>query len=70
VMLFLGTMFVPTKDRNGEGSGFTHELGDVVQISSPRLGTLVNVITTCDKAPAWNFGVRALASSLSARGLL
>jgi fumarylacetoacetate (FAA) hydrolase family protein len=70
LMLFLGTMFVPTRDREGHGSGFTHKIGDVVQISSPRLGTLVNVITTCDQAPPWNFGVRALTSSLSARGLL
>jgi fumarylacetoacetate (FAA) hydrolase family protein len=70
LMLFLGTMFVPTRNREGNGSGFTHKLGDVVHISSPRLGTLVNVITTCDQAPSWNFGVRALTSSLSARGLL
>ena len=69
-MLFLGTMFVPTKDRRAEGEGFTHEEGDVVRISSPRLGQLINRVTTSDKAAPWKFGVRALMSSLSARGLL
>jgi fumarylacetoacetate (FAA) hydrolase family protein len=70
LMLFLGTMFVPTRDRDGAGSGFTHKIGDLVRISSPKLGSLVNVVTTCDRAPSWSFGVRALTSSLSARGLL
>src|SRR4030095_4246439 len=32
VMLFLGTMFVPTKDRDGSGQGFTHKLVYVVTI--------------------------------------
>ena len=38
----LGTMFAPIVDRTAAGRGFTHEDGDVVTISSPRLGTLVN----------------------------
>jgi fumarylacetoacetate (FAA) hydrolase family protein len=70
LMLFLGTMFVPTKDRHEKGSGFTHEEGDVVSVSSAKLGTLVNVVTTSDRAPPWQFGVRDLMRSLSARGLL
>lgn len=70
LMLFLGTMFVPTKDRREAGSGFTHEEGDVVRVSSPKLGTLVNVVTTSDRAPPWQFGVRELMRSLSARGLI
>ena len=70
LMLFLGTMFVPTKDRREAGSGFTHEEGDVVRVSSAKLGTLVNVVTTSDRAPPWQFGVRDLMRSLSARGLL
>ena len=70
LMLFLGTMFVPTKDRKGPGEGFTHVEGDVVRVSSPRLGALINEVTTSDKAPPWEFGVRALMSSLAARGLL
>lgn len=70
-MLFLGTMFVPTRARQGgRGGGFTHNMGDIVRISSPRLGQLVNVVTTSDKAPPWTFGVRALYASLAARGLL
>lgn len=69
LMLFLGTMFVPTQPR-GVASTFTHHEGDVVRISSPRLGALINTVTTSDKAPAWTFGVRALMQSLAARGLL
>jgi fumarylacetoacetate (FAA) hydrolase family protein len=68
-MLFLGTMFVPTQPRGG-ASGFTHHEGDVVRVSSPRLGALINTVTTSDKAPPWNYGVRALMTSLAARGLL
>jgi fumarylacetoacetate (FAA) hydrolase family protein len=69
-MLFLGTMFVPTKDRGGDGHGFTHRIGDVVRVSSPKLGTLVNTVTTSDRAPPWTFGTRALMRSLAARALL
>jgi fumarylacetoacetate (FAA) hydrolase family protein len=70
LMLFLGTMFVPTKDRHESGSGFTHEEGDSVKVSSPKLGALVNWVTTSDRAPPWQFGVRALMRSLARRGLL
>jgi fumarylacetoacetate (FAA) hydrolase family protein len=70
VMLFLGTMYVPTADRRGPGQGFTHESGDVVRIASDKLGALVNEVTTSDAAPPWTFGVRALMRSLAARGLL
>ena len=31
-MLFLGTLFAPTDDRDEPGGGFTHKLGDVVTI--------------------------------------
>jgi fumarylacetoacetate (FAA) hydrolase family protein len=70
LMLFLGTMFVPTRDRGARGMGFTHKIGDVVRISSPKLGALVNEVTTSDVAPPWTFGVRALYASLRARGAL
>jgi fumarylacetoacetate (FAA) hydrolase family protein len=33
-MLFLGTLFAPTQDRDAPGEGFTHHIGDVVTISS------------------------------------
>ena len=70
VMLFLGTMFAPTQDRGQPGSGFTHQLGDVVRISSPQLGVLVNEVNRCDRAPPWTFGLRAFYANLSTRGLL
>ena len=68
-MLFLGTLFAPTKDRDAPGEGFTHKIGDRVLIRSPRLGGLVNHVTNADLAPPWTFGVRALMRSLAARGL-
>ena len=67
--LFLGTMFAPTKEREGGGGGFTHKLGDVVTISTSRLGALVNRVNHSDKAEPWTFGVRALIANLHARGL-
>jgi fumarylacetoacetate (FAA) hydrolase family protein len=70
VALFLGTMFTPTKDRGSEGGGFTHKRGDVVEISSQRLGRLVNRVTTCGDAPPWAFGVRDLMRSLAKRNLI
>lgn len=69
-MLFTGTMFAPTKDRGEKGSGFTHKPGDVVEISTPRLGMLRNTVTGSDKAAPWTFGTRALMSNLARRGLL
>ncbi len=51
-VLFLGTLFAPTEDRDHAGSGFTHKRGDVVSISSPLLGSLHNQVThSCDAAP-------------------
>ena len=69
-MLFLGTMFAPTQDRHGPGQGFTHVVGDVVAVSTPQLGTLVNRVTTTDKAAPWTFGITALMQSLARRRLL
>ena len=69
-MLFLGTMFAPTQDRGAAGSGFTHHKGDVVRISSPLLGSLVNTVNTSEDIAPWTFGLQALFSNLSARGLL
>jgi fumarylacetoacetate (FAA) hydrolase family protein len=67
MMLFLGTMFAPTQDRHGPGQGFTHVVGDVVSISTPLLGTLVNQVSTSDHAPAWTYGVGALMRDLAKR---
>lgn len=69
-VLFTGTMFAPTEDRDEPGQGFTHKPGDVVRISSPALGSLVNVVTTAEDAPDWEFGIRALMDNLATRGLL
>ncbi|HEX5286439.1 MAG TPA: fumarylacetoacetate hydrolase family protein [Polaromonas sp.] len=69
-MLFLGTMFAPTQDRHGPGQGFTHVVGDVVSVSTPQLGMLVNRVTTSDLAAPWTFGIGALMQSLARRGLL
>jgi fumarylacetoacetate (FAA) hydrolase family protein len=68
--LFLGTLFAPTEDRDEPGRGFTHKIGDMVRISSPKLGALVNRVTTSRDAPPWAFGLRALMQNLSSRGLL
>ncbi len=69
-VLFLGTLFAPTQDRDEEGRGFTHKMGDEVRISTPKLGTLVNSVTTSRDAPPWTFGVRALMRNLAERGLV
>ena len=69
-VLFLGTMFSPVKDRGAPGMGFTHKIGDLVSISTPKLGRLVNRVTTSDRAPPWTFGIGALMQNLAARGLL
>ncbi|MGV8935529.1 MAG: fumarylacetoacetate hydrolase family protein [Allorhizobium sp.] len=69
-VLFLGTMFAPAKDRRGKGMGFTHEIGDRVEIATPRLGRLVNWVERSDACPEWTFGISALITNLAARGLL
>ena len=38
-VLFLGTMFAPSDDRDVPGRGFTHKTGDIVTISTPELGS-------------------------------
>ena len=68
--LFLGTLFAPTEDRDEPGRGFTHKIGDVVTISTPRLGRLVNHVTTSRAARAWTMGIGELMRNLAARGLL
>ncbi|WP_134679206.1 fumarylacetoacetate hydrolase family protein [Paracoccus ravus] len=68
-VLFLGTMFAPVKDRRGAGQGFTHEIGDRVEIYAPSLGRLVNWVDRSDVCPEWVFGTRELLRNLVARGL-
>ncbi|WP_296433697.1 MULTISPECIES: fumarylacetoacetate hydrolase family protein [unclassified Rhizobium] len=69
-MLFLGTLFAPTKDRDTPNQGFTHKIGDVVEISSPGLGSLVNTVRRSNDCPPWTFGIGALMANLAKRGLL
>lgn len=62
LMLFLGTMFAPTADRFGSGQGFTHMVGDVVTVHTPRLGSLVNRVNHSNLTEPWTFGIAALIS--------
>lgn len=70
LMLFLGTLFAPIQDRDVPGEGFTHKLGDIVTISSPRLGRLTNTVRLSTECPEWIFGARALMRNLAARNLI
>ncbi|GAB3863438.1 fumarylacetoacetate hydrolase family protein [Micromonospora andamanensis] len=69
-VLMLGTMFAPTQDRDRPGEGFTHKVDDVVRISCPALGTLVNQVRHAEQCEPWQFGVRDLMGNLAKRGLL
>ena len=70
LVLFTGTMFAPTQDRDNPGQGFTHKVGDVVTIATPKLGCLVNRVDTSDNVTPWTFGTGALMKNLARRGLL
>ena len=69
-VLFLGTMFAPTKDRDGPGQGFTHKTGDLVTIASSKLGKLTNRMRASNACEPWTFGINALIKNLAGRGLL
>ncbi len=69
-VLFCGTLFAPTQDRDTPGAGFTHKVGDVVTIRSQLLGALRNTVTTSRDAPAWTTGFAQFARNLAARGLI
>lgn len=66
-VLFTGTLFAPTRDRDVPGGGFTHHLGDTVAISSPHLGTLANVVRPTEEVPRWELGLRSLVEYLCAQ---
>ena len=70
LVLFLGTLFAPTQDRDVPGEGFTHKLGDIVTISSPGLGSLTNTVRLSTECQPWTFGARALMRNLAARNLV
>jgi fumarylacetoacetate (FAA) hydrolase family protein len=69
-VLFLGTMFAPIQDRHGPGQGFTHAIGDVVTVSTPTLGALVNRVKTSDAVAPWTMGAVALMRNLARARLL
>ena len=70
LVLYLGTMFAPVKDRDGVGKGFTHKLGDVVSISTPSLGTLSNRVNLSTLCPPWTYGTSHLMRDLARANLL
>jgi fumarylacetoacetate (FAA) hydrolase family protein len=69
-MLYLGTLFAPTDDRNVTGEGFTHKVGDRVTIAASDLGVLVNDVRLSRECPPWTFGLSALMRNLAGRGLV
>jgi fumarylacetoacetate (FAA) hydrolase family protein len=69
-ILFLGTLFAPTQDRDEPNRGFTHKVGDVVTISTPKLGKLVNRVVHSKSAAPWTLGISGLMKNLHSRGLL
>lgn len=69
-MLYLGTLFAPTLDRDEPGEGFTHKLGDLVTISAPGLGVLQNAVRLSTECAPWVFGSGRLMRNLADRSLL
>jgi fumarylacetoacetate (FAA) hydrolase family protein len=69
-VLLLGTMFAPVADRGAPGMGFTHKTGDIVTISTEKLGRLVNRMRPCEECERWTFGVSALMRNLARRDLI
>ncbi len=70
LMLFLGTLFAPTQDRDTPGGGFTHKLGDLVTIANSQLGALTNTVRLSTECPEWTFGASHLMRNLAQRDLL
>ena len=68
--LFTGTLFAPTQDRDQQGEGFTHKIGDIVSIEAPKLGRLQNRVNYTHLIAPWEFGMGALMKNLGWRGLL
>jgi fumarylacetoacetate (FAA) hydrolase family protein len=70
LVLYLGTMFAPVKDRGGVGKGFTHKANDIVTISTPTLGSLSNRVRLSTECPPWTYGASHLMRDLAKAGLL
>ena len=69
-MLYLGTLFAPTKDRDEVGGGFTHKINDKVTISCDDIGILTNQVKYSTECQKWEFGISRLMKNLSERQLL
>ena len=69
-MLYCGTLFAPTQDRDAAGHGFTHHLGDQVLVSCAQLGALLNTVRHAHAIRPWTFGAAALMRNLAQRGLI
>jgi fumarylacetoacetate (FAA) hydrolase family protein len=70
IALYLGTMFVPSKDRGEQGKGFTHKVGDIVTISTEKLGSLVNRVRLSPDCPPWTYGASHLMRDLAKAQLI
>ena len=70
VALMLGAMSSFNHERDGEVDDFTHKVGDIVRISSPRLGMLVNQVQHTDEVSDWKFGISALMKNLAQRSYI
>ncbi|HVY52495.1 MAG TPA: fumarylacetoacetate hydrolase family protein [Devosia sp.] len=70
LVIYLGTMFAPVKDRGGAGKGFTHRPNDIVTISTPTLGALSNRVRLATECPPWTYGASHLFRDLAQAGLL
>ncbi|MGE3307989.1 MAG: fumarylacetoacetate hydrolase family protein [Rhizobiaceae bacterium] len=70
IALYLGTMFVPSKDRGEKGKGFTHKVGDMVTISTEKLGALVNRVRLSPDCPPWRYGASHLMRDLASARLI
>jgi fumarylacetoacetate (FAA) hydrolase family protein len=70
IALYLGTMFVPSKDRGEAGKGFTHKVGDIVTISTEKLGSLVNRVKLSPDCPHWTYGASHLMRDLARAQLI
>ena len=69
-MLYLGTLFAPSDDRDVPGEGFTHKLGDVVTIACDGLGRLTNTVRLSTECAEWTFGASQFMRNLAQRNLL
>jgi fumarylacetoacetate (FAA) hydrolase family protein len=70
LVMYLGTMFAPVKDRGGVGKGFTHKPNDIVTVSTPKLGSLSNRVRLSTECPPWTYGASHLMRDLAKAGLL